>query len=285
MDERDEQADPGQGNPPTPQANKSNEPTSPAGGQQPASIVLDPEVKARFAADAEYIRANVGDARTHILNTGNRLITVKEQIRHGQWLPWLKAEFDWGEQTARNYMNVAWAVTKNPTVGDLADLSITAAALYVLTTHTAPPGALEQAVDQARSGEHIGLDQARDIIDEVSHDHPAAGSQADADPSGTEANAPQPDADSDPSEDEAKQPTAPAPTSPKASPRTPRHKRTPRSKCTALHTALFNTARGLDLEAVNLTTNRDKHHLADQLHPTIEILCKLEDRLRAAGST
>jgi hypothetical protein len=248
------------------------------GEQQPASIVLDPEVKAQFAADAEYIRANVGDARAHILNTGNRLIAVRENMPYGQWLPWLKAEFNWGEQTARNYMNVARAVAKNPSLGDLTDLSITGEALYVLTGPSAPPGALEQVVDQARSGEHIGLDQAKNIMN--AHEQPAAGGQADADPSGAETNRPQPDADS--SEDEPAQDPAPASALSKVSPRT--HVLTPRKRCTQRQEALATAAFELERAADKLDNKRDKRYLADQLDPTIERLHKLQARLRSTGS-
>ena len=47
----------------------------------------------------------------------SRAITVKTEQPHGEWLPWLDAEFGWSDATAKNYMSVARAF-KSLTVGD-----------------------------------------------------------------------------------------------------------------------------------------------------------------------
>jgi hypothetical protein len=122
---------------------------------------LDPAVRARFAEDAAYIRQHVGDARERILLVGKRLIAVKTKMGcHDEWRLWLRDEFKWHEQTARNYMNVARAVAKNQS---LWKFSISVEALYALTTHTTPPEALQRAVEEARTGAHIGLKRANAI--------------------------------------------------------------------------------------------------------------------------
>jgi hypothetical protein len=123
---------------------------------------LDPEVRARFAEDAAYIRERVGGALERILQAGDRLIAVKKKMPHGQWLLWLRDEFRWHERTARNYMNVARAVAKSESLSDLAELSITVEALYILTTRNTPPEALEQAAKEGRAG-HVDGKQATAI--------------------------------------------------------------------------------------------------------------------------
>lgn len=51
------------------------------------------------------------DALGHARAAGEKLIEAKGNLKHGEWLPWLEANFPATEQTARNYMRVAtrWA--------------------------------------------------------------------------------------------------------------------------------------------------------------------------------
>jgi hypothetical protein len=42
-----------------------------------------------------------------IVEIGGTLRRAKELLGHGNFLPWLKAEFRWAERTARNYMSLA----------------------------------------------------------------------------------------------------------------------------------------------------------------------------------
>jgi hypothetical protein len=47
-----------------------------------------------------------------IIEVGNDLQAVKDALPHGQFLPWLKAEFGWSERSAQNFMSVKKAVEK-----------------------------------------------------------------------------------------------------------------------------------------------------------------------------
>lgn len=42
-----------------------------------------------------------------IIEIGQRPIAVKLAPPHGAWLPWIEAEFEWGETTARKFMDAA----------------------------------------------------------------------------------------------------------------------------------------------------------------------------------
>jgi predicted LPLAT superfamily acyltransferase len=64
---------------------------------------------------------------------GARLLKVKEVLGHGKFGEWLKAEFDWGEWTARKMMSVAASFK---TV-NFTDLKIPASALYLLASDSA----------------------------------------------------------------------------------------------------------------------------------------------------
>jgi len=51
--------------------------------------------KVRTAADR--IRERIKKTVQDIIAVGNDLLAVKEVLPHGQFLPWLKAEFGWSE--------------------------------------------------------------------------------------------------------------------------------------------------------------------------------------------
>jgi hypothetical protein len=90
---------------------------------------MKPREKARdlaeIAADIRSRIETVGD----IIAIGGLLREAKCQLRHGKFLPWLAAEFDFSERTAQNYMRAHKFATKNATV---ADLQLTPTALYAL---------------------------------------------------------------------------------------------------------------------------------------------------------
>lgn len=93
-----------------------------------------------------------------IIEIGQRLLEVKEQLNHGQWLDWLTAEFEWSDRTAEHYMSVARAF---PEIRNGFDFH--ARALYLLASNSTPPEAREEALQRAEAGETITLDRARDI--------------------------------------------------------------------------------------------------------------------------
>ena len=69
-----------------------------------------------------------------IIEIGKNLIEVKQAIGHGNWLPWLDAEFGFSERSAQNFMNVADKF-KSATV---SDLDFAPKALYLLAQNSTP---------------------------------------------------------------------------------------------------------------------------------------------------
>lgn len=43
----------------------------------------------------------------HAISAGELLIAQKAELAHGEWLPWLEANFNGSERTAQNYMRLA----------------------------------------------------------------------------------------------------------------------------------------------------------------------------------
>lgn len=54
-----------------------------------------------------------------ILEIGRRLNEAKEQLTHGEWLPWLKEKVEFSEVTAQRFMRLAREYTNPSTVTDL----------------------------------------------------------------------------------------------------------------------------------------------------------------------
>lgn len=75
---------------------------------------------------------NVGLSNKTVANVveiAKHLIFVRPLFRHGQWGPWLRAEFAWSERTSARYWNVALLSRK---LADLADLKVSVSVLYLL---------------------------------------------------------------------------------------------------------------------------------------------------------
>lgn len=58
-------------------------------------------------------------AGTAILEIGRRLIEAKDQLSHGEWLPWLEEKVEFSEATAQRFMRLAREYTNPSLVTDL----------------------------------------------------------------------------------------------------------------------------------------------------------------------
>jgi hypothetical protein len=104
-----------------------------------------------------------GTARICIIEIGRELIAAKAEVRHGEWLPWLKDEFGWTDMTAQNYMRVARAF-QIPNDLVFEGLAIDATALYALSAPDVPQSVRDEAVAIAETGEHITKADAEALI-------------------------------------------------------------------------------------------------------------------------
>jgi hypothetical protein len=101
-----------------------------------------------------------------IIAVGELLIEANDHLPHGAFGPLLKAEFDWSDQTALNFMNVARQARENPKLLEYADRFPTTA-LYLLAAPTTPDAAPEEALSRAEAGERLTNGQVRTLIDEA----------------------------------------------------------------------------------------------------------------------
>jgi len=95
-----------------------------------------------------------------IIDIGEKLSEVKQELGHGHFLAWLRAEFDWSESAARKFMQVH---RKFKTV-QLTNLDIATSALYLLAADSTPESAREEVLLLANGGEIITRTKAKGIV-------------------------------------------------------------------------------------------------------------------------
>jgi hypothetical protein len=125
---------------------------------------LEAKTAEKVQASAERIREAVKRTIEDIIAVGAELLSVKEKLPHGQFGPWLRAEFGWTERTARNFMAVAEQF--GPKTEMISDLQIEPTAAYLLAAPSAPDEAREAAVERAQAGERITARVAKKILAE-----------------------------------------------------------------------------------------------------------------------
>jgi hypothetical protein len=80
-----------------------------------------------FRIRAEHEAATIATTRSlhHAMQAGELLLEAKEQLKHGQWTPWLKQHCNIPDRTARLYMRLSKRLKAN--WQSVADLTIQAA--------------------------------------------------------------------------------------------------------------------------------------------------------------
>lgn len=100
----------------------------------------------------------------NIINIGHKLIEVKEKLGHGSFQNWLRSEFEWSEQTARQFMQVyRWSQTienKNFVFSQLAT-----SALYLLAAPSTPTEAREEVLGLVDGDEKVSYTRVKNIVD------------------------------------------------------------------------------------------------------------------------
>jgi hypothetical protein len=124
---------------------------------------LDIAVAKKVQSPAETFRKQVRSTLESAIQIGKELLAVKETLPHGQFLPWLKAEFGWAERTATNFIAVADQFGKSAII---ADLPIQPTAAYLLAAPAVPDEVREAAIEKAKAGEQITV-TAKEIVTEA----------------------------------------------------------------------------------------------------------------------
>ncbi|ARV59266.1 hypothetical protein BZZ01_12085 [Nostocales cyanobacterium HT-58-2] len=113
--------------------------------------ILDQRTKIFLQQHTQEIKSLIRRTAQDIVNIGQKLLEAKEQLGHGHFENWLQAEFNWGQWTARKFMQV----TRQFQSVNFTDLSIDTSALYVLASPSTPEVVRQEALKRARQGEVI----------------------------------------------------------------------------------------------------------------------------------
>jgi hypothetical protein len=84
------------------------------------------------------------------IKTGDLLITVKEQLDHGQFSAWLRAELHLTPRTAERCIRAALLAAKNDIVSGLK-----ATALYALAAPSTPESVQAAVIAKLENGDHV----------------------------------------------------------------------------------------------------------------------------------
>ena len=124
---------------------------------------LDTKIAEKARSAADRIRERLKKTMEDLIEVGTDLLAVKEALPHGQFLPWLKAEFGWSERTAQNFMSVAERFKS----AKFAELPIQPSAAYLLAAPAVPDEARQVAIEKAEAGETITFTTAKEIVAEA----------------------------------------------------------------------------------------------------------------------
>ena len=95
------------------------------------------DLAARIRFEHTAVADNLSEALAHSMAAGDLLLEAKAQLKHGQWLPWLKDHVDISERTAQLYMRTAKnrAEIESQKRNSVADLTLSeAVALLALSS-------------------------------------------------------------------------------------------------------------------------------------------------------
>jgi len=125
-------------------------------------VTLNSETKIVVMQHTHKIKTLMRRTAQDIIDIGQNLISVKEQLGHGQFRRWLKAEFDWSVRTAARFMQV-YTKFKN---ANLAHLDIATSALYLLAEPSTPNEVQEEVLELAKQGESITYAKAKNSLNQ-----------------------------------------------------------------------------------------------------------------------
>ena len=126
---------------------------------------LDPQVASTARDAAAKIRGLVKNTVGNIIETGDALRSIKDQLDHGEFGEWIVAEFGLSIRTAQRYMQAAeWAKDKSDTVSYLEPTS-----LYLLAAPSTPPEAEKEVLEQLAGRDVIPHSQITAIVAEAKY--------------------------------------------------------------------------------------------------------------------
>ncbi len=100
---------------------KQNAKSAPAQLTSPVDGPVSNGVQDQRSIDQITLEINFYKAQTaqNIIEIGKRLIEAKQQLQHGEWLPWLRNKIEFSVNSADNFMKIARQYSNSQPVGNL----------------------------------------------------------------------------------------------------------------------------------------------------------------------
>ncbi len=122
--------------------------------------ILDRETQIAVKQKTVEIKGLIRQTAQEIVEIGQKLAEVKQQLKHGQFRNWLKSEFNWSISSATKFMQVSEQF-KNI---NFTHFNFATSALYVLAAPSTPESARQYALEIAGQGENITYSLAKLIV-------------------------------------------------------------------------------------------------------------------------
>lgn len=122
-----------------------------------AALPVEIATKAQIAASN--IKLRLKRTVEDIIEIGRELTAVKAELPHGQFLPWIAAEFEMSEDTAQNFLRVYERFGQIP---NNSVFSLKPTILYALSAPSTPDSIIDKAIEKAESGAKVTIADVRD---------------------------------------------------------------------------------------------------------------------------
>lgn len=123
---------------------------------------LDTETRIFVKQRSSEIRTLMKRTAQSVIEIGEKLIEVKNQLPHGSFGEWLEIEFEWGTSQAARFMQVAERFGDKIYQID----KFSPSALYLLAAPSTPDEARAEAISRAEDGERVTHQAAKQIVNE-----------------------------------------------------------------------------------------------------------------------
>mgnify|MGYP002778138342 CR=1 FL=1 len=120
---------------------------------------LDSETRTNIQQNTTEIKSLMRRTSQDIIHIGQKLRAVKQQLEHGRFRKWLKAEFDWSVSASTKFIQVS----EQFKCVNFTHLNIANSALYLLAAPSTPEAARQEALRRASLGETITYSKAKVI--------------------------------------------------------------------------------------------------------------------------
>ncbi|MGL5938876.1 MAG: DUF3102 domain-containing protein [Waterburya sp.] len=121
---------------------------------------LDSQTQSFVLEKTELIRKLLRRTAQDIIDIGKYLTEVKQSLQHGQFYPWLDAEFNWTPRTATRFMR-AYNKFKSEDLSDLISLPVSV--IYELSTGDVSEETVQETLKLARAGKNVTIRDAKKI--------------------------------------------------------------------------------------------------------------------------